>query len=129
MARHLLALGVDAKVRTNIFGPPLRNAALEGHLEVARLLLDKRANADSKCLPGTEEGWQVLKGQHREKISFEKWIPNTTNLPFTAIEAAARNGHKGVLQLLLQPEFSVLKSSYSYLMSITFAASCYRRRC
>lgn len=122
LVEHLLAKGGDVKVRSNIFGPPLRNAALGGHLEIVRLLLDKGANADSGCLPGTEEGWQVVKGQHREKTSFEKWIPNTSDLPFTAVEAAARNGHKEVLQLLLQPEFGVSRSSYSYLMSITFAA-------
>lgn len=122
LVENHLAQGVDLKVRSNIFGPPLRNAALGGHLEILRALLDKGANADSGCLPGTEEGWQVVKGQHHEKTSFEKWIPNTTDLPSTAVEAAARNGHREVLQLLLKPEFGIPRSSYSYLMSITFAA-------
>jgi len=119
---HLLTQGVDVNARSNIFGPPLRNAALRGHLEIVRLLLDNGANADDGCLPGTEEGWQVVEGQHHKEPSFIKWIPNTTDLPFTAVEAAARNGHKEVLQLLVRPEFRVSRSSYSYLRSITFAA-------
>lgn len=70
LVQYLLAQGVDVNVRSNIFGPPLRNVALKGHLEIARLLLDSGANTDNGCLPGTEEGWQVVKGQHREKTSF-----------------------------------------------------------
>ncbi|OJJ79298.1 ankyrin repeat domain-containing protein [Aspergillus glaucus CBS 516.65] len=123
LVEHLLVQGVDVNVRSNIFGFPLQNAASKGHLELVQFLLNKGADAGGGSWPQTEEGQQAVEKKHgKEDIDQCLCLPDFYQPALTPIEAAAKGGHKEILQLLLQPKFHISRSSYTYRRAIVLAA-------
>ena len=112
---------VDLNARSNVFGPPLRNAALRGHFEVVRLLLDRGADPDGGSYPRTEEDHRQVERKWGKDV-LERSFPDILDCPGTALEAAARNAHKEIARLLLQQDFHKSRSSPSYRKAIVFAA-------
>ena len=108
---YLLAQGVDVNYRSNVFGQPLRNAALKSHLEIFQLLLNKGADVEGGSHPRTEKERQTVESKHN-KESLEQRIPYLHQLGVIAVEAAAQKGHRKILQLLLQPKFHISQDTY-----------------
>lgn len=123
LVKNLLVQGVDVNNSSNTFGRPLKNAALKGHLEIARLLLNKGADPEGESWPRTEEDRQAVENNYgKEEIDQYFCLPDFHHRALTAVEAAAQKGHKETLQLLLQPKFRVSRSHFTYRRAIVFAA-------
>lgn len=123
LVEHLLIQGVDANSGSNIFGRSLQNAALRGHLDIVRLLLNKGADPEGESWPRTEEDRQAVEKRYgKDKIDQYFCLPDFHHRALTAIEAAAQKGPKEILQLLLQPKFRVSRSHFTYRRAIVFAA-------
>lgn len=117
---RLLAEGIDVNEGSNVFGKPLWAAACNGQHEIVRCLLIKGADANYGVYPRTEDDQRVVEvNNSKEDIERVRGGDSWGN---TALAAAALGGHKEVVQLLLQPEFKVSRSDYSYRQAILDAA-------
>jgi len=106
LLEHLLEQeGMDLIARSNMFGPPLRNAALKGYFEIVRLLLDKGGGPDGGSYPRTEEDYQKVERQCGKGV-LEQCFPDILDCPGTTLEAAARNAHKEVAHLFYNQNFT-----------------------
>lgn len=119
----LLAQGVVyVNAGSNVFGKPLFAAASAGHLDIVRLLLARGADADDGAYPGTEDDERLLLESGYDKESIERSIARRDMSVYTTLDAAAIGGHEEMVRLLLQPEFGVSRSTYSYRAAIVNAA-------
>ncbi|KAL1984028.1 hypothetical protein VTN96DRAFT_9625 [Rasamsonia emersonii] len=121
LVEGLLAQGVDVNAGSNVFGKPLFAAASAGHLDIVRLLLARGADADDGAYPRTEDDERRLLESGDSQESTELHITCTRRLA-TALDAAAIGGYEEVVRLLLQPEFGISRSTYSYRAAIIKAA-------
>ena len=123
LVEHLLEQpGVDLNVRSNVFGPPLRNAALKGHVDIVKLLLDKGADVDSGTYPGTDDEYPLPGRYPNENMCLRRGMAHFHARPVTALDAAARSAHKEIVQLLLKSKFDTHRSFDCYRDAIIFAA-------
>lgn len=117
-----LMKSVNVNTGSYVFGKPLLNAAWKGHLEIVQSLLSEGADAGDCVQPQTEQNLQ----NNNDWNTTRKLCPNSDfedSRPDTALEAAALGGSEKVVQLLLQPDYKVSRSSYNYFRAIIYAAS------
>ena len=116
-----LMKSVNVNTGSYVFGKPLLNAAWKGHLEIVQFLLSEGADAGDCVQTQTEQNLQ----NNNDWNTTRKLCPNSDfedSRPDTALEAAALGGYEQVVQLLLQPDYKVSRSSYNYFRAITYAA-------
>jgi ankyrin repeat protein len=123
VVEHVLSQGTNANNGSNIFGKPLNNAALKGHLDVVRLLVQRGADIQDgvPASPPPNIPNYYTAGAN----VFYYWygeLSNDTKIAHTALEAAALGGHEDTVRFFLQPEFEVQGSGYGFLKAITTAA-------
>lgn len=120
LVKHLIK-SVNVNTGSYVFGKPLLNAAWKGHLEIVQFLLSEGADATDHVQSQTEQDLQNSNDWYTtRKIYSDSDFEDPR--PDTALEAAALSGCEQVVQLLLQPEYRVSRSSYNYFRAITYAA-------
>lgn len=120
LVKHLIK-SVNVNTGSHVFGKPLLNAAWKGHLEIVQFLLSEGADATDHVQSQTEQDLQNSNDWYTtRKIYSDSDFEDPR--PDTALEAAALSGCEQVVQLLLQPEYRVSRSSYNYFRAITYAA-------
>lgn len=111
---------VDVNTGSYVFGKPLLNAAWEGHLQIVQFLPNEGADAGD-CAKFHERDSQDNNNRYARQKSYSDSNFEDPR-PGTALEAAALGGYEQVVQLLLQPDYKVSRSSYNYFRAITYAA-------
>lgn len=123
VVERVLSQGANANKGSNIFGNPLTNAALKGHLDVVRLLVQSGADIQNGVPASPPQN--VPKYYTAGADVFCYWygeLAHDKKIARTALEAAALGGHEDVVRFFLQPEFKVQRSGFGYLKAITTAA-------
>jgi ankyrin repeat protein len=129
IVKLLLDAGANPNARdSRIDGTPLLGAALGGHVENARLLLDAGADLWQKFPPGRTLLHVAAQGGFGEliKLFIEKGLdPNALDEKgSTAASWAAQNGHVEALKLMLELGMDIDKPSIDGRTPLVAAALC-----
>lgn len=123
VVEHVLSQGANANSGSNVFGKPLVNAALKGHLDVVRLLVQRGADIQDGVPASARQNVPEYYTAGADVFCY--WygrLSDDNKIARTALEAAALGGHEDVVRFFLQPEFKVQRSGHGYLKAITTAA-------
>ncbi|CEL01023.1 hypothetical protein ASPCAL00615 [Aspergillus calidoustus] len=110
LIQSLLLNGADVNAKSDIFGSPLLNAARGGHATIVGFLLENGADPECDTVRWTTES---------ERNDVQRFIFRRMNKePWTPLGAAAFAGHGAIVKLLLEPRYSLSRSSCSFFHAI-----------